>query len=130
MNDVGKQLLERIQREVQLVKIPADQQDRVVEVIVSTLIKIITDPAIYSTLQPVLELQAINRNLQEQNQVLQQTLHAVMRGTVAVQVRKTPAKLPKKTPARKAVAKKPPKVQVKGSTAVNRKAFRQGFSGR
>lgn len=116
-------LLARIQHEVRLVKIPEDQQDRVVEVIVSTLIKILTDPAVYNTLQPVMELRQENAALRQ----------ALMVATVRKQLpaRKSPAKpkVKKVAPARKATAPRAPKVQVRGSTAANRKAFKEGFSG-
>ena len=111
-------------------RIPSEQQAVVVDGIIRTLVIMMSDPRFYGHLSVV-------QNLAAENEMLRQ--HLAM--TTAALARYQPVKVPaRRTPPRKKTAKKTapkrnpvatnPTVKVKGSTAANRRAFKQGYRGR
>lgn len=132
--NTGDELLARIHQAVVDLKVPPAQRERLIELVGRCVITIMTDPTFYNQLRVVIDLR-------EENQAMRQQLasSAVLISSLRAALATTPRRAPaKKAPARKAAAKKAspkapiaraPKIQVKGSTAANRKAFREGFRG-
>ena len=102
-------------------RIPYEQTDAITEIIGRMIVLIVTDPKFFSRLAPVQRLQLENAALRQELMRLQAFVRQM-----ATPVRKAPAK--KKAAAKKPVARSP-QVKVKGSTATNRRAFKQGYRG-
>lgn len=117
----GDDLLARIQEAVRQHNVPPAQQEIVVELVGRSLITIMNDPAFYTQLRPVIEL----RN---ENALLRQALMNVQAQMRQAVVKASPRKRTA-APKKPRVVKKAPPIRVKGSTAANRRAFKEGFKG-
>lgn len=123
-NPEGDAVLAEIRREVIKLRVPAAQQEAVVMAAAHAVIAVLTNPQFLNRIGIVIQMQ-------HEIATLRQML------AVATQARKAAAPRPRKAAPRKAPAKKAakrivktaPKIQVKGSTAANRKAFNQGYRG-
>ena len=102
-------------------RVEPQYQQAVTEGIAYTLAVMMAEPRFYTQLSVV-------ARLTQENELLRMHL---ANATTALQryqpVKRAP---PRKRAAKKAVAKKAPAVKVKGSTAANRRAFKQGYRGR
>lgn len=118
----GDQLLAFIRQAVVDLRVPPAHQPMVVEATARTVIAVLTNPAYLGQLAIVRELQTENANLRQylaQQQMFLQRMQTVSPMKPPARPRK---RSPKKAPA---VTKNPP-IRVKGSTAANRRAFKQG----
>lgn len=128
MTNLGDELLIRIREAVRQQGVAPSMQDTVIELVGRALITILNDPAFYTQLRPVLELQAENAVLRNTLATVQAQMHRMV--AVSAPKRRPPAKKKAAAPKKPRVVKKAPSIRVKGSTAANRKAFKEGFGGR
>ena len=120
----GDELLALIRQAVAESHVPRPYQDVVIELVARTAITVMTQPRFLQRLTVVMELQAENAALRQNLAVLTAMVNRFQPAAASV---KRPRK---KAPAKKkAVAKRAPAVRVKGSTASNRQAFKQGYRG-
>jgi hypothetical protein len=114
----GDHLLQAIRGHVMALGVPIEQQEALTILVAQTVVTIMSDPRFFNHLVPVQRLQAENAALRQHLMLLQMPQRAPA-------PRKRPAK---KAPVKKTVSKSPT-VKVRGSTAANRRAFKQGFGG-
>ena len=122
MTTEGDFLLALIRQAVTDMNVPNSQREPIVEIIARTVITVMSDPRLLNRLSVVMALQQENAELRQY--IMQ--LRAFQERYVAhnpPRARKAP---PRKKPAKKKAAARP-KIQVKGSTAANRRAFKQGY---
>ena len=124
MNE-GDELLVLIRQGVSQYPLPQEQQDMVVEIVARTLIAVASTPHFANRLLVVQQLARENAALRQTLMQLQAFLRA--QGTKPPPVKKAAPKK-RKAAAKKTVARGP-KIQVKGSTPANRRAFKQGYRG-
>lgn len=128
MTNESDELLFMIRRYV-ADRVDPELRDIATEGVVYSLTALMAEPRFYSQLNVV-------QRLQMENEMLRQQLAY----TTAALARFQPVKVPTATkrPAKKRAAKKSaplkvvsnPTIKVKGSTAANRRAFKQGYRGR
>ena len=123
----GDELLAMIREIVAFHGVAPQQQAVVSDAAARVVLTVLSNPHFYNNLSVVLALRQQNEMLRQQ---LANVSALVYRANL--QPKKTPAK---KAPAKKrAAAKRPvakaPTIKVKGSTAANRQAFKQGYKGR
>lgn len=133
MTATGDELLSRIRQAVIEQKVPAAHQEVVIELVARSVITIMSDPAFFGQLRVVLDLQKENQLLRQQLTQMA-ALNSALKSALKPRGSKQPVyKVPAKTKARKTpptkAPKVTPKVQVRGSTASNRKAFKEGYRG-
>ena len=126
MTNEGDELLWMIRQAVRQRGVPKGQEEMLTELVGRTVIMVMSEPRFYSRLTVVAQLQAENNLLRQHLAFAQATLARLAPATMRAP-RKVPAK---KKAGAKRVVKKSPAVKVKGSTAKNRNAFKQGYRGR
>lgn len=114
--NIGDELLERIRQEVANRVIP-EEVDRTTQVVAYVVVTIMSDPRFFTSLAQV-------QALLQENALLRQHLAIAQSGLNRVAATKV-GKVTKK----RRVVKKNPTIQVRGSTAANRRNFKQGFRG-
>ena len=123
MTTQGDELLAMIREAVAHHGVPPQHRAIVVDTAARVAMMVMSEPRYYNNLSVVLALR-------EQNALLRQQLANVS----ALVYRANLQPQPKKAPAKKRAAKRPvakaPTIKVKGSTAANRQAFKQGYKGR
>jgi len=130
MTDAGDELLGLIRTELKRRRVSSNDMDLLAEIVGRTIITVMSTPRFYERLLVVLELRKENELLRYHLASTQAMLNRLVQSRLpVVRAKKTAAK-PRKAAAKKApVVKKAPAVRVRGSTAANRKAFKQGYRG-
>lgn len=118
----GDELLAMIREIVAFHGVAPQQQAVVSDAAARVVLTVLSNPHFYNNLSVVLALR-------QQNEMLRQQLANVSALVYRANLQPQPKK-PTKRPAKKKAVAKSPAVKVKGSTAANRQAFKQGYKGR
>lgn len=118
----GDELLALIREHVRQ-QVPAAHRDKITEMVANILLMVMSEQRFYSQLRVVLDLQAENSMLRNELAKAVALVNRLASARVPV-----PYAKPRKKAAAKKVGVKP-KIQVKGSTASNRRAFKEGYRG-
>jgi hypothetical protein len=124
----GDELLAMIRTELRRRRVPPSDLDLLTEIVGRTVVAVMSTPKFYDRLRVVLELRQENELLRYHLASTQAMLNRLVKSRMPT-TKPKPKPRKKAAPRKSPVVKKAPGVRVKGSTAANRKAFREGYGG-